>query len=83
MIKRFCWGSVKVKGNVTELTHLVLADSHPAQKDGPGTLFLIYCTCKHHFVLASVSDQLKWGFAILKTNTRRGWIIDGRRSGSN
>jgi len=71
MIKRFCWGSVSVKGNVTELTHLVLANSHPAQKDGPGTPFLIYCTCKHHFVLASVSDQLKWGFAILKTNTKK------------
>ena len=76
MIKRFCWGSVRVKGNVTELTHLVLADY------GSGTPFLVYCSRrKHHLVFASISDQLKWGFIILKTNTKKGMIIDGRRSG--
>ncbi len=71
MIKRFCWGSVSVKGNVTELTHLVLVNSHPAQKDGPETLFLIYCTSKHHFVLSSVGNQLKWWFTIFIKNKHK------------
>ncbi len=45
--------------------------TYQAQNDGPGTPFLIYCTRKRQLVLASLSDQLKWGFTILKTNTKK------------
>jgi hypothetical protein len=57
-----------MRGNVT---HLVLADSHSTQKDGPGTPFLIYCTREHHLELANLGDQLKWGFSTILKNKHR------------
>lgn len=63
MINKFYRGSVR-----RNVTYLVLADSHSTQKDGPRTTFPIYYTCGHHLELASLSNHLKWGFNILKTN---------------
>ena len=57
-----------MEGNVTELTHLVLANFHRAQKGGPGI------SSSYHglnLVLANLGDQLKLGFTILKANTKK------------
>jgi hypothetical protein len=40
-IKRFCWGRATAKGNVTVLSHLMLADFHPGQKGWARNILLV------------------------------------------